>query len=306
MGFAVTLLTADDDDNLEHSLKPAERYICEQMRLKPNEPVSFANFKDRLSHGTIRNAFSGLKKKGLIKLYCRSSIAFYVLASSNVNASSIPVTVTHTVDRKGVREIRFDFYAFLDSIEFEELSRVHDIAFDLTALGLYDRILQSGGFPVVAESRDIQFASYKWSNNRLLKVNLHHNGKVSCYLKSSECPIEVSMNGLVDLASFLGSVRLRLTDALCPSHDELNDCAVPDVGSWVVVQWHYGKDGIREISGPAFNVTFKTWADTLGRIYMRKSGQLFRARLETIEEPKKSLPQAFADKMKSNGNESRC
>jgi hypothetical protein len=70
-----------------------------------------------------------------------------------------------------------------------------------------------------------------------------------------------------------------------------------------VVQWHYGKDGKREISGPAFNVTFITWADTLARIYMKKKGQLFKARMETVEEPRKTLPEAFDQKMNPRQSE---
>ena len=70
----------------------------------------------------------------------------------------------------------------------------------------------------------------------------------------------------------------------------------------MVVQWHYGKDGKREISGPAFNVTFRTWAGTLARIYMKKSNHLFKIRMEMMETPRKTLPQAFAEKMNMKGN----
>ena len=77
---------------------------------------------------------------------------------------------------------------------------------------------------------------------------------------------------------------------------------IPHVGSWTVVQWHYGKDGKREISGPAFNVTFKTWAGALSRIYMKKSNHLFKIRMEVTETPRKTLPQAFAEKMNPRGS----
>jgi hypothetical protein len=283
-----------------------EKDILEFAKAHPDLPFCWREFAPKYAHGTINNALSKLANLNLIELWCRSSDAYYRYRSPNRKQTSKPMTVTHTVGRSGVRMVQFDFYAFLDSLEFEDVCRVHDITFDFSISGLYNLALSSGRYSIIAESKDIQFESYKWSNNRLLKVVLHPNEKVTCYLKSSECPIEVSTSGLFDLTSFLGGVRIRLVDAVGQSDEKPDRCLVLDLGNWLVVSWHYGKDGKREISGPAFNVTFKTWADTLGRIYMKKSPKGYRARIEAIETPRKSLPEAFADKMKSGGDESKC
>lgn len=72
---------------------------------------------------------------------------------------------------------------------------------------------------------------------------------------------------------------------------------VPDVSDWIVLQWHYGRDGACEISGPAFNVSFRIWFGELARIYMRHEGELFKPRMEIHERPRKSLALAFAEKI---------
>jgi hypothetical protein len=72
---------SDDHGHLEDSLTPAERYVYARARRQPDEPFCFLDFKNKYTHGTMRNVFSSLRKKGLIRLYCRSSDAFYVLLS---------------------------------------------------------------------------------------------------------------------------------------------------------------------------------------------------------------------------------
>ena len=163
--------------------------------------------------------------------------------------------------------------------------------------GLYDYYLKETKYPVNTVSKDIILSKIEWSKGRTLKPVLHHNGKVTTYLKCSNCPVEVSIEGLVSLASFLGGFRIRLVDQNISSDPQFERLIVPRVEDWVVTQWHYGKDGIREFSGPAFNVTFKTWCNKLARIYLKNSSKLLKGRLEIIEEPRKTLSQVFEEKI---------
>jgi len=293
----MTPVTNNDSDNIECSLTPAERYIYEGAKRKPDEPFCFLDFMAKYAHGTIRNAFSELKKRGLIKLYCRSGAAFYVYSSSKLEVSSKPMTLTHMVDRDGVRGIRVDLGAFLDSLKWEDVCRVHDVVLWFSVDGPYDLFLKNGIGRLTRISKDIQFGSFVWSTGRVLKVVLHCNGKVTSYLRCSECPVEVSLDGLARMASFLGGIRVRLVDTAASIDPNFDEQVVPEVCDWIVVQWHYGRDGAREISGPAFNVTFKTWFNELARIYMHHDGQLLKPRLEVIETPKKTLTEAFAEKI---------
>jgi hypothetical protein len=293
----MTSAAKNDSDILERSLTPAERYIYKHAKFRTDEPFCFLDFKGKYAHGTIRNALSKLKKDGLVKLYCRSSVAFYVSSSSKLKMSSKPMTVNHMVGRGGVRGVCIDLGAFLDSLDWEDICRVHDVVLGFSIDGVYDLFLENHVGQLIRVSKDIQFGSFVWSKGRVLKVVLHCSGKVTSYLKCSECPLEVSIDGLARLASFLGGIRIRLIATAASLNHEFDEQTVPDACDWVVSQWHYGRDCAREISGPAFNVTFKTWFNELARIYMRHNGQLLKPRLEVIETPKKTLPEAFAEKI---------
>jgi len=304
----MTPSSKSDSDTLyrvEDSLTSAERYIYERLERKPDEPVSYLDFTDKYAHGTIRNAFYSLKKKGLIRLYCRSVLAFYVLSSGKPKIPPEKMTVHHTVGRGGVRGVRVDFGAFLDSLVLEDVCRVHDVCLVFVVDGSYELFLRYGVGRVVKGSRDIWFGDFVWSRGRVLQVFLHRGGKITCYLKCSDCPVEVSLGSLVSLSSFLGGVRVRMINAAVSVDPDFDERLVPDVSDWIVLQWHYGRNGAGEISGPAFNVTFNTWFGELARIYMRRCGKLVKPRLEIHEKPGKTLQVAFAEKINPTFSVSR-
>jgi hypothetical protein len=281
-----TKMTAENDTPND-VLEPVEKRILERMERQPDTPFCFLDFRDIYKHGTIRNAFSKLKKRRAIRLFCRSGPAFYVLSSSNLEK----VTRFRMVGRDSVR---IDFGAFLDSLDFEDVRRVHDVKFCFSVDGLYGLFSENG---MCSVSRDIELGSFVWSRSRVLRVFLHHNGKVTAHLKCSDCPVEVSVSGLVDLASFLGGVRIRMVARAVHLDQLFEEQMMPEVSDWMVVQWHYGRDGACEISGPAFNVTFRTWFGELARIYMRRRGNVLKPRLEVVESPRKTLQQAFVEKI---------
>jgi hypothetical protein len=288
--------TTSDNDALEFQLTPVETYIHEWAKARPDQPFCFMDFKDKFAHGTIRNAFSKLRKIGLIKPYCRSGVTFYIHSSSRLKGSSKPLTLTHTVGQCKTGSIKIDLSAFLDSLDWEDVCRVHNVVLSFSVDGFYD-LYRECACAINMTSKDVKFGSFVWSRDRILSVVLHHNGKITSYLKCSECPIEVSLDGLVGLASFLGGIRMRLVDFATSLNSQFEEQLVPKAEDWTVVQWHYGRDSKREISGPAFNITFKAWCNELARIYMRRSGHLYKARLEKIEKPRKPLPEAFAEKI---------
>jgi hypothetical protein len=288
---------SDTHESVEDSLTPAERYIHEEAKRKPDEPFSYLDFTDKYAHGTIRNAFSRLKNKGLIRLYCLSGAAFYMLSSGKPKETPEKMTLHHTVGRGGVREIRFDLGAFLDSLDLEDVCRVHNVTLSFNVGGLYELYSENRVRCPAKQSKDIPFGAFAWSRGRVLEVVLHKGGTVTAYLKCANCPVTVSLDSLVSLSSFLGGVRVRMVNAAVSVESGFDESLVPDVSDWIVSQWHYGHEGAYEISGPAFNVTFRTWFNELARIYMRRSGQLVKPRLEICEKPRKPLQVAFAEKI---------
>jgi hypothetical protein len=294
----MTSPSENDNDSYEGLLTPIEKYIYQRARRKPDIPFSFRDFTNKYKHGTLRNAFCSLRKKGIIRLYCRGFLAFYILSSSKSEFPPPKVTASHMVGRRGVRELRFDFGGFLDSLCWEEVCRVHCIVLCFEVNGLYDLLLEHEIGSLAKRSRDIQFGSFAFSRGRTLMLTVHKGDKVSARLKCSECPLEVSLDGLARLLTFLGGIRIRLTNTIISLDSSMNELLVPDACDWIVVQWHYGRDGTCEISGPAFNVTFRTWFKELARIYMRHCGRQMKPRLEVIETPRKSLVEAFGEKIR--------
>jgi hypothetical protein len=293
-------LTINDADNLEEQLRPAEMGILAFAKAHPDLPFCWREFAPKYAHGTIRNAFSKLANLNLIELWCRSSDAYYILHIAGRKRPRKAVTVTHMGGKYNLKQLTIeDYVKYLDSLGWEEIWKVHDLVLCFEIEGLYEQVLREGKFHVNEQSKDIQFLIIGWENNRSLNVILHRTGTVTCYLKCSECPIEVTPEGLVDLSAFLGRVQTRLADALDASSTESGVTSVPDVSSWVVTQWHYGKDGKSEISGKSLNVTYKTWSGALVRIYLKKHGKKFKARKEIIEQPRNTLPRTFSDKIVS-------
>lgn len=287
----------DDGDNIESKLRPAERHILEYAKTHPDLSFCWREFSPKFAHGTIRNALSTLSRLKLIELYCRSTDAYYIYRLPNSKQPRKPVTISHMGGKYDAKRLQINLSDFLESLEWEEISKVHDIVLCFTVSGLYERTLKEGKLPLIEQSKDIQFATFEWSNNRALKAILHRTETVTCYLKCSECPIEATPEGLVALSSFLGRVQAHLADAMGIPITKQQEDTIPDVSSWIVNQWHYGKDGKKEFSGQSLNLTYKTWSGALIRIYMKKHGEKYRARQETIETPKKKLPQAFTEKM---------
>jgi hypothetical protein len=301
----VTPLTKNDADNLEEKLRPSEKFILASAKANPDMPFSWREFAHKYEHGTIRNAFSKLAHLRLLELQCRSTDAYYILHTADLRRPRQAVTVTHTGGKYNVRRMKIDNYMeYLDSLGWEEIWKVHDVVLCFEVQGLYEQVTKECRLAANEQSKDIHFLSINWQTNRQLKVFLHRTGTVTCYLKCSVSPVEVTPEGLADLSAVLGKVQTRLEDALYAASG-ITTGTVPCVSSWVVTQWHCGKDGKREISGKSFNITYKTWSGALVRIYLKRHGRKFRPRKETIEQPRKVLPRAFSEKAVAEGDGAR-
>jgi len=98
---------------------------------------------------------------------------------------------------------------------------------------------------------------------------------VQVSLKCSSEPFCLDADGLWRMGVVLAQVR----DGLGFSS--------PRTGGWIVKSWHYGKDCRNEVSGDSFNVTWKTWADTMARMYHKR--ELRCVRVEESQSPNMTL-----------------
>jgi hypothetical protein len=235
----------------------------------------------------------------LLDRCCRSSNAYYILHKTSQFHNGEKVTITHMGGRNSRKRVQISYLSYIESFGWEEIWRVHDVCLCFRVEGFYGKMFAKGMF-CYGQSKDIKFLDVCLQGHLYLKVFLHRTGSVTCYVKCSQHPIEVTPEGLSDFTSILGKVAFLLEEAAESSSFVFKRSVVPDVSGWVVTQWHFGVDGKKEISGKSYHTTYRNWSGALVRIYLKKMGHKFRARKEVIEQPKKRLPDAFAERMLSD------
>ncbi len=289
----------NDDDSLHRKLRPVERLIMQHAKAHPYECFCWLEFASKYNNNTIRNAFSHLVKMKLLDRCCRSSNAYYILHNTYPSGAGRKVTITHMGGRHNLKRMQTSYLSYIESFGWEEIWKVHDVSICFKVDQLYEKLLAKG-LPIINQSKDIKVLNVLINEMLYLSVFLHRTGSVTCYLKCSRHPIEVTPEGLVNLTAILGKVSLFLENAAESSSFLYKRSVVPEVSSWIVTQWHFGKDGKKEISGKSYHITYRNWSGALVRIYLKNNGEKFRARKEVIEQPRKQLPEAFAEKIASH------
>jgi hypothetical protein len=198
--------------------------------------------------------------------------------------------------RLGGRRLDISYLSYVESFGWEEVWRVHDVCLCFQVDGLYAKMVELGS-KVNEHSKDISFLEVDTAKGLHLAVFLHRTGIVTCYVRCTRHPVEVTPEGLVGLTAVLAKVASILEDAADSSSFLYKESVVPSVSSWVVMQWHFGRDGKKEIDGKSWHVTYENWSGALIRVYLKKTGDKHKARKEVLEKPRKTLPAAFAEKM---------
>jgi hypothetical protein len=286
----------NDGDSLHCHLRPVEQAIVSYAMAHLHECFCWLEFASKYNNNTIRNAFSHLVKLKLLDRCCRSSNAYYILHKSERISDEQKVTITHMAGRHNRKFMQLSYLSYIESFGWEEIWRVHDVCLCFRVEGLYKKMWVKG-MPINRQSKDIKFLDVEIPGNLRITVFLHRTGMVTCYVKCSLHPIEVTPEGLVDFTAILGKIAAVLEASAESSSFMFKLSVVPNVSNWIVMQWHFGRDGKKEISGKSYHVTYRNWSGALIRVYLKKNGDKFRARKEVIEQPRKPLPNAFAEKM---------
>jgi len=197
----------------------------------------------------------------------------------------------------GLKRLETDIGALLESLPWEELCKVHDVHLTFQAEGLYGVFFESGKYVPGEASKDIFFGSFIWSKYRSVKVVLHRTDTVSFYLGCTHCPVECSAVWFMSMAAFLGGIRNELLNAARKLDPKPTSESLSEVGDWLVVKWHYGRDSAQEFNGAPFNITFKMWCGALARIYVHQQDKTNRLRIEIAQNPNKPLRQAVSEKL---------
>ncbi len=273
-----------------------EQIIINYAKAHRYECFCWLEFASKYNNNTIRNAFSHLVKLKLLDRCCRSSNAYYILHNSEKLGDGQKVTITHMGGRHNQKLMELSYLSYIESFGWEEIWRVHDVCLCFRVDGLYEK-MWGKGMLVNRQSKDIRFLDVAIPGNLRITVFLHRTGMVTCYVRCSLHPIEVTPEGLIDFTAILGKVAAILEASAESSSFMFKRSVVPNVSNWIVMQWHFGRDGKKEMSGKSYHVTYRNWSGALIRVYLKKTGDKYRARKEVIEQPRKAIPIAFAEKM---------
>lgn len=272
----------------------------------------------KFKHGTIRNIFSKLQKRGDIVLDYRSGPTFYSLPGNKFGKS---VTVNHMGGNLTSKQRTF--FETLQSIPMDKPA-IHDIrlSFEFKHLG---SILSSSASPLIKNkdlnnNKDITLQEIDLGDH-VVKATVHKTDTVSVIVGCSMNPIPIDLFGLTKLTSSLARVEERL-QWLVNEHNntilqngeqqylslKINS-KIPNHMSWIVTMWHFGRDALVEYSGEKFSFR---WVDSLNifhhHIYSKeyevkrgkKKKKTMKIRDEIQEYPNKPLKEAFMDKLKDD------
>lgn len=281
--------------------------VCQDTIIKVarklDYPFSSADIVEkypRFKANYVRNVLRTMKAGGIIIQRTHSNHVYYILPEWKSRFHMprtihypMGVTMQHTPSplnkfgkpkhrRKRVMEDDtsggIDFYRFLDSLDWGDIC-IHNVRFEF--------VTSRFGF-ISGDSWSYEKVSHSWVKKAKgtcfdFTVICYDSGKVQVAIACTLHPVELSVDGLIELTSFVGEVKGNLGSD------------VPSIDDWVVTQWHYGRDSIKEVSGFSFNVTFNTWSGCLARIYAKH--ELNKVRMEVIQSPKRKLADLLEEKL---------
>lgn len=165
------------------------------------------------------------------------------------------------------------FGNFVLGLDWDSVAAVHDVRLEFDGVGGFCGVGEASGWSWVGHTRT-------WVRDFVVDgvgvaVLAFDSGHVQVCLRCSSEPFCLDGDGLWRMGCVLERVRG------CLGFDS------PRTGSWKVTSWHYGKDCRNEVSGESFNVTWKTWAGTMARIYYKR--EMNCVRVEEVQSPNLTL-----------------
>ena len=284
------------------------RKHIEYLVLKEGRPFSFGDFltfevdglRYHMSSGTFRNKVSALVKKGEVEVAYYSSLAFYTIKGVKFAKTMIPDHTGGTLSSSSIcsaQELRHiknhPVYRVIQNIPYDK-SALHDIRLRTTVNGIW-RLLS--GIPTLSmnhNSKDILVIKEE-INHLNIRVTVHRTDTISVVIGCAYCPVAVDISGVNRLSNALTRIHNRLQRL---TKDCSSDLVIPSHMNWIVTMWHFGADSSIEYKGAMFHASWEVAQNALIAVYSKqwKDGK-WRIRKERQEYPKKSLAEAFDEKL---------
>jgi len=264
-------------------LHPLCEMVIERVARQLDYPFSSSDIVQnypRFEVTYVRNVLRRMEKEHKIVFHYRSINTYYILPEwkQRFPHSSIKTNpMGERTQHQSCNTLNFD--SLIESLDWGELC-VHDIRLESTARD----------FRFVEINKDWDFNKHTHCYQLHVScdgygftIMCYDTGKIQIAISCTLQPIECTMAGLVKLTALAGQARGYLGES------------IPAVEEWIVTQWHYGRDSVKEVSGYSFNVTFNTWSDNLARFYAKH--ELGKIRMEVIQSPKKKLADLLEEKL---------
>jgi DNA-binding transcriptional ArsR family regulator len=264
------------------SITPSQERMLKHMAyLQTNRGIACVCWRDflelNLTHGTIRNNLSKLKKMGLIERSHKGNDAYYTIAQDSLQN-------TMTLDRIWVTTIttKPQLASLIDSIAYDSPA-VHNIRLVFRCPTIYNTLLRlKAAEKILPKSEDLVLSRETLEKGAIKAgIIVHKNDLVSISLACSDHPIHFNIAGLVILNSSLTRVEEQLRSKV------LNLIDIPYYGSWIVKMWHIGVDSSQRYTGPAYEETWDHITGVMYRVYVKlmKKEKTRVLRLERQEYP---------------------
>lgn len=267
-------------------------------------PFSFRDFlnfdvggvKYQLSHGTIRNRFMLLAKKGCIEFAYRTTQSYYTLPGQIFVRK-----VTASPHSGGPRHPRTEIHKLLEELPFDLLA-IHDIRLIFSMNDAYVVLSNSNKYEILAGNRAIKFAAWYSRDSKIgVSVHVHRTDTVQVLLACSASPISCSAFDLMRLNTELVRVEERLGFAI--DRERFPDVEIPEWTSWLCVQYHIGRDSIASYGGKRFEMTWKDLFGVLSRVYAKKILGKTLIRVEKIKNDRKTVFDLVNDLIDGSGRD---
>jgi hypothetical protein len=260
-----------------------------------------------ITHGTLRNIFSRLRRTRQIQIAFKSKQTFYTLPGITFGRSKM-MTRYHT----GVLSSSFSsdndsLYRLIQDLPIEK-NALHDIHLRFNLEGIWSILSTTTSFKIDPISKDIRLPVWE-IKDLTIKTTVHKTDTVSVVVGGSFHPIAVDINGTIRLSNALTSVEERLSNLIQESsispatstRKQDDGGLVPDHMGWIVTMWHFGVDGLTEYTGEKFSCTWEVGQNALIRAYTKdfRDGKT-HIRLERQEYPRRSLAHAIEEKLNTS------
>lgn len=182
-------------------------------------------------------------------------------------------------DAKGMG-VKQDIDSILESLR-EQPPAIHDLKIKFDGEHLYD-VLNDGTRNINLRNKGIALEPLSWGN--ILAKIMVYPKIVHIDLACTYQPYGYSYGGAIELRKTLENIRQYLID------QGQNKTRLPLVGTWLINQYHFGKDGKESLSGYFFEHTWEEVEEGLVRFYSKHmlDGRII-PRLEQIRTPNRTL-----------------